>query len=551
MLSASTSTMVSSPVFNKLDQVLNVLTDAIVCTDSCGKVIWANVMFARLMQQTVADLMSTDLIQLLSLEQDQHPVALIDHPVTIARTQKTCGQAHYSLRIREEEKSLAVSWFHLYPTDQEPMLVLAMRDLSKHQAALSDLEKHRQYRSYLEKLIEERTASMVLVHRELQRESRDRLRAEIALQESEARFRNLVEQTYDWVWEVDCNAIFTYTNPRVKDILGYEPGEILGQAMFDFMVNDEAKRFTTIWQFAIAHRDPFNNFEKRLFHKGGHLLVLETNASPILNIDGSLQGYRGITRDITERKQIEHETRKALSKERELNDLKSRFITTASHEFRTPLAIISSSTGILENFSARLGEVERHKHLSRIQTSVQHIVQLLDDLLAFDQSKAAPRNLAPIPLDLVQFCQTFVQDLQQQTPLHTIVFSNHSMADCQQLPSLDPSFLSPMLTHLLSNAIKFSPQSAAVYLDLIQKTDTVVLKIRDTGIGIPASDLKRIFDPFYRASNAENIPGTGMGLSIVKNYIECHGGTIQVTSKLGSGTTASVILPCLLMSVVE
>jgi len=248
-----------------------------------------------------------------------------------------------------------------------------------------------------------------------------------------------------------------------------------------------------------------------------------------------------IVRDITKRKQAEAELHGALEKEKQLNELKSRFISMASHEFRTPLTTILGSAELLKHYSHKWTEEKKIVHFERIYSNVQHIAQLLDDILLIGQVEAGKLEFNPEPLDVVQFCSSLVEELQlSASSEHPIIFTCQfsGLEGC-----LDEKLLRHILSNLLINAIKYSPTSSTVNFELICQNDWAIFKIQDSGIGIPLEDQERLFESFHRAKNVGNIPGTGLGLAIVKRAVDLHGGKITVKSEVGVGTTFTVIIP--------
>lgn len=368
----------------------------------------------------------------------------------------------------------------------------------------------------------------------------ERKQAIAALQQSEERFRNLVEQTSDWVWEVDLDQCFTYVNPKVGQILGYEPEELLGKTAYVLMQPDEAKRFSTLINFYIARQEPFTNLEEKLLHKAGQSVVLETSGSPIFDAHGELQGYRGISRDITARKQVEQEIRKALTQERELNELKSRFISMTSHEFRTPMSTILLSAEMLENYSQFLTEEKRQKHFHRLKMAIAHIVYLLDDVSLLGQVGGQVRLSLEL-IHLEEFCRDLIEEIQV-----SIGAGRNIQFTCEGQPvstSLDKKLFRSVLSNLLSNALKYSSFNSTIQVRLTYYETEVVLEVQDWGIGIPLEDQSRLFESFHRAKNVANIQGTGLGLAIAKRSVDLHNGQIEVESKLNEGTTFRVRLP--------
>ncbi|MTJ08958.1 hybrid sensor histidine kinase/response regulator [Anabaena sp. UHCC 0204] len=240
------------------------------------------------------------------------------------------------------------------------------------------------------------------------------------------------------------------------------------------------------------------------------------------------------------------ELKASLEKEKELNQLKSRFITMASHEFRTPLAIISSSSGILQNFSDRLTPERKQEHLQTIQNTITHITQILDDVLMINRTEAEIIELNLEALDIIAFCDHLKEEIEAKSTQHKINFSvdlGAEIIDNSLIIQGDKKLLRQILTNLLTNAIKYSPDSYLVNLSLTQENNQLIFKISDNGIGIPEADQVNLFASFHRGSNVGNISGTGLGLSIVKKCVDLHKGKISLDSQLGKVTTFTVSIP--------
>ena len=246
-----------------------------------------------------------------------------------------------------------------------------------------------------------------------------------------------------------------------------------------------------------------------------------------------------------ELRQAHEEVSQALKRERELSELKTRFVSTVSHEFRTPLTTILSSAELLEHYGRRWPESKRLTHLRRIQSTVQRMTDLLDDVLQISRADAGRLRFDPQPLDLISLCSEIVEEFQLNAGAqHQLILDLDGLSNRETLPAMaDEQLLRRILTNLLSNAIKYSSAGQTVRLSLRQKGDRVYFIVKDQGIGIPERDQERLFEPFHRAGNVEAIPGTGLGLHIVKRAVERHGGDIFVESKEGVGTTVTVVLP--------
>lgn len=236
------------------------------------------------------------------------------------------------------------------------------------------------------------------------------------------------------------------------------------------------------------------------------------------------------------------ETRLALEKERETSELKSRFIAIASHEFRTPLTSILLSCDTLRLYSHKLTEEKKHKLFAQIQSSVKHLNQVVEDVLHIGKAQAGKLQFNPVPLHLPNFCTELVEQLQLCAgENYQLNFVSHSY-QTPHLPLIDEKLLRQILTNLLTNAIKYSPQGGKIQFDLMCNNNNIIFCIQDQGIGIPKEDQTQLFTSFFRCSNS-NLPGTGLGLTIVKGAVELHGGQITVESEEGQGTTFTVILP--------
>jgi signal transduction histidine kinase len=214
----------------------------------------------------------------------------------------------------------------------------------------------------------------------------------------------------------------------------------------------------------------------------------------------------------------------------------------ASHEFRTPLSTVLAAAQLLENSSNASNNQEKWlRNLQRIQDSVKHMVQLLDDILTINRAETGKLEFNPEPLDLEEFCRQFVEEMQLSAGTqHTLKFV------CQgeeTYASLDEKLMRFILANLLSNAIKYSPRGGQIYFSLKFELDKVRLQIRDRGVGIAIDDQKQLFEPFYRGKNVRHIPGTGLGLVVVKKCVDLHGGSIAIASEVGQGTTATIVLP--------
>jgi signal transduction histidine kinase len=238
-----------------------------------------------------------------------------------------------------------------------------------------------------------------------------------------------------------------------------------------------------------------------------------------------------------------------LVREQELSQLKTSFINTASHEFRTPLGIISSSTGLLEDYGHKMDEDRKRKHFRQIQSSVKHMTSLLEDILLIEQTDAGKLYCNKVLVKLISFCQEIVDDIEvsknaQDRIQTSFLFQDRQMKNQGDLSIIiDPKLVRQILTNLLSNAIKYSGENSKIIFDIVICQRNISLCIKDCGIGITDRDKARLFESFSRGSNVSNIQGTGLGLSIVKRCVDLHGGSISFISEVNVGSTFTVNLP--------
>ncbi|MCZ8045570.1 MAG: histidine kinase [Microcystis aeruginosa K13-05] len=240
------------------------------------------------------------------------------------------------------------------------------------------------------------------------------------------------------------------------------------------------------------------------------------------------------------RRQKSDEIHRLLLQEKELSDLKIQLFSMISHEFRTPLTVILSASQLLEN-GLKDAEQSSRKNLYRIQSSVKLMNQFLTDILILTRAESGNLSCRLEPLDIEAFCLNLVEDFQFINKNNTpIKFVSQGL---MIRPYLDEKLLYSILSNLLLNAIKYSPTGAGISLILGKDSDRIVFQVRDHGIGIAEEDRGKIYEPFYRGQNVENIIGTGLGLAVVKKCVELHRGEIALDSQVDKGTSFTVKLP--------
>jgi PAS domain S-box-containing protein len=360
----------------------------------------------------------------------------------------------------------------------------------------------------------------------------DRKRIEKALQHSREKYRALVIATTQVVWTSDAQGRVTSATESWQALFGQTEEEFKGWGWLNVIHPDEREEVRRRWNQAVA-TSSFYESEQRMRIVDGSYRDFLVRGVPVLEADGSLREWVGTCTDITERKQAasalkqaneeleirvaertaelqraneqlqleiaerqkaESAALEAWEKERELSELKSRIITTISHEYRTPLTTIQGSAEILENYSDRLSPERKLLHLQRIQTSVKHMTKLVNDALFIGKAEADKLEFNPTLLDLEQFCRELVEEMHSDARRQTTIILN-SRGNCANA-CLDEKLLRQILSNLLSNAIKYSPQGSTVRFDLECVDEIVQFRIQDSGIGIPETDFSSLFESF-------------------------------------------------------
>ena len=245
--------------------------------------------------------------------------------------------------------------------------------------------------------------------------------------------------------------------------------------------------------------------------------------------------------EVIERKKAEEEVRKSLEKERELNELKSKFVSIASHEFRTPLSTILSSASLIQQYKDKKDYDKQDKHTLRIKSSVNHLTQILNDFLSLGKLEEGKVDVKFETIDVTHFFQEISEEVGSflKEGQNVVVTCAPGLIEIRT----DARILRNIMFNLISNASKYSDLNKRIYIECKEQNHKVQFTIKDEGIGIPIEDQKHLFDRFYRASNAGNIQGTGLGLNIVKRYIELIDGDISFSSEYEKGTTFYITIP--------
>lgn len=281
--------------------------------------------------------------------------------------------------------------------------------------------------------------------------------------------------------------------------------------------------------------------EEQLISYAGQLenKVKERTEQLDKTIEALEQTNKDLEEQINVRIQAENEAKKALVRERELNELKSRFVSMASHEFRTPLSTMLSSASLIERYDNEVHADKRIKHVNKIKTAISNLKNILDDFLSLSKLEEGKISVSNSAISISELAENVIDQMSQLTADNQRIRLMIKGKECDCLT--DGKIMNNILINLISNGIKYSEKD--VDLILTYTKDKIKIEVKDYGMGIPEADKKHMFERFFRAKNAMNIQGTGLGLNIVRKYVEILGGAIGFESTLNKGTTFTVCLP--------
>jgi signal transduction histidine kinase len=244
--------------------------------------------------------------------------------------------------------------------------------------------------------------------------------------------------------------------------------------------------------------------------------------------------------EVAQRQRAQAELHEALLAERDLSEFRSRFVSLVSHEFRTPLGVILSAAENLNSYFDRLEPGQRQKQLDHVIQATGHMARVMENVLLLARAEAGKMEFKPVATDLVRLCETLVNQVQSSSGGRCPI---HFRAEAPGKGTVDEALLGHILSNVLTNAVKYSPQGRPVEFTLARMNGAAVFTIRDHGVGIPDGDQKQLFNAFHRGSNVGHLPGTGLGLVIVKRCVEVHQGEISCESKEGAGTCFTIRIP--------
>jgi PAS domain S-box-containing protein len=363
---------------------------------------------------------------------------------------------------------------------------------------------------------------------------------------------SLIQKANAVIVSTDSRGYITNWNDHCANVTGFKKNDVYAKKLVDVLLDKSVRPAFNDLIDRVLNMESISNYETKIRTKNGRTLTFLLSATPQLTTTGKAIGITFVGQDITEliqyRKSLEEkieertaELRFALQKEKELVEMKTRFVSIASHEFRTPLSSIQFAANFLKEYHHRTQEHERHQKLDNIVSQVEHMTSLLDDVLTYGKNEAGKIKLIKSNVPLAEFTSKITEEVGHTTGnTHKIITEFY---DAPVDITTDGKLLRSILSNLLSNAVKFSPGAEEIFLRLTGTGRILRIEVADKGIGIPEDELESIFEPFLRGSRVSSIQGSGLGLSITKKAVELLGGSLKAESKLHNGTTFTVLIP--------
>ncbi|MGD1920855.1 MAG: ATP-binding protein [Pleurocapsa sp.] len=362
------------------------------------------------------------------------------------------------------------------------------------------------------------------------------------------------------IYGLDTQGNTTFVNPAAASLIGWERADLIGKSMHAIL--HHSKPDGTVYPreechiYAAFKEGRIRRVDNEVFwRKDGTSFPVEYISTPIHDEKGNLVGSVVTFRDISQRKLSESilqraneeleqrvaertsELSKANKQLQQLNEVRSRFVSMVCHEFRNPLNNIAFSVSSLKRYNRQLSAIQKTEYLSDVEVNIERMTQMIDELLVIGEIETKGININPDQLNLVDFCQELITEFKQTYPNWQIKFMS-SQAFLKA--GIDRRLLRSILTKNLTNAVRYSTSDRAIEFKLSANNNCAIFTIQDWGIGIPKSDLDTIFEPFHRGKNVSNIPGTGLGLNIVKRFIDLLDGEIEIASKVNRGTKVKI-----------
>ncbi len=465
------------------------------------------------------------------IQQQSYDVYLVDYRLG----------AHTGLDLIEAAKEQALSRPIIlltgqgdFETDARAMQLGAADYLVKNQLSADKLERSIRYAIQQAKNLHEiRTLNAELEER-VERRTQALRQAVADLRQSQQLFHSIAQNFPNgaiMVLDQQLNFVFVQGTELLR--IGLNGAEMLGKSIFSIFPPKEEEQLkqnlgTVLEGEPTSFEIPFQQS------------IYSMKGVPLLDPHSQIEQVLLVANNITREKKAEEEIRNALEKEKQLSELKSRFVSMASHEFRTPLGTILSSASLLARYDQTEQQPKRIKHIQRIKSSVTNLTTILEDFLSITRLEEGSIKLRLEEFLLKPFFEEVISDVKGLLkPDQRIELEGQDGLEV----CLDKFFLRNILNNLLSNAIKYSHEGTLIRVRILEHFEELQFEVIDQGIGIPEDEQHHLFERFFRAKNATNIQGTGLGLNILKKYVDHLGGQVHLESQINQGTTFKVCCP--------
>lgn len=328
---------------------------------------------------------------------------------------------------------------------------------------------------------------------------------------------------------------FKKVNPAFEQVLGYTAEEFCSKSYLDFIHPDDIDVTIKEIEKQMVKRHQVFNFENRYRAKDGSYKWLSWKSAPVGNF------MYAVARDVTEQKEIEKQILNTLEREKELSELKSRFVSMASHEFRTPLSGILSSVSLIASYRKPEDESKREKHIQTIKNSVKSLTAILNDFLSMDKLNQGKIEANPSKFSLNELVSEVLTEFSHISDKNQNIIVENKNSEIALYQ--DREMLKNIIINFVSNAIKYSPDESTINIVTGLENSEMFLQVHDQGIGIPLNDQKHLSELFFRANNVHNVTGTGLGLNSVKRYLNIMGGSFDFKSVENVGSVFIIKLP--------
>jgi PAS domain S-box-containing protein len=443
----------------------------------------------------------------------------------------------FALRKNGTEFPVEVS-LGKYHNNGENYVIAFINNISARKEAEKEFEE---LQNKLEETVEKRTKELKKALHQLEN-SRDTLEEVLSNQKA------ILDNAGAIIIATDENGVIKLFNPEASRNFGYAESEVINKktpVIFHEISEIAGRRELLFKEFGVTIADNFGvmvekakrglheeeqyNFKK----KDGTIFPVLLTISAIRDNNGKVTGFMGIAIDISERKKAEENLRKSLEKEKELGELKSRFVSMASHEFRTPLSTVLSSAYLIEKYTTAEDQPKREKHLQRIVSSINMLTDILNDFLSLGKIEEGKIHVRLTAFNIQELITVTLDEIKNNLKEQQNIHYQH---EGSPVVLLDPSLLKHIIMNLVSNASKFSGEASPIEIRSINSKKQFILSVKDHGIGISKDDQRHLMERFFRGANAGNIQGTGLGLHIVSKYAELMNGTVECKSELEKGT---------------